>query len=125
MTPVDASAVAELVENVCDAYSSLARGTVTNGYAYQYKSELLSLLEQQSAEIVEQKGYAQKYVNECVVLNGKLAAQAACLQELERDAARYRWLREHGYAKRITYGYTSVGLDSVIDMALAADAGKP
>jgi hypothetical protein len=51
-------------------------------------------LEQQAAEIVEQRGYAQKYVNERIVLNGKLAEQSARLQELGRDAARYRWLTD-------------------------------
>jgi hypothetical protein len=50
--------------------------------------------------------------------------QSARLQELERDAARYRWLRVHGYKKQITYGYTALGLDSVIDAARAADADK-
>ena len=41
-------------------------------------------------EIAEQKGYAQKYVNECIVLNRELAEQSARLQELERDAGRLK-----------------------------------
>jgi hypothetical protein len=62
---------------------------------------------------------AKWFVGQHLVEAAALEQQSARLQELERDAARYRWLRVHGYKKQITYGYTALGLDSVIDAALA------
>ena len=50
--------------------------------------------------------------------HAEIARLAARCAELERDAARYRWLREHGYKAQLIYGYTAAGLDSAIDAAV-------
>jgi hypothetical protein len=122
MTPIDTSAVAELP----DIQAGRLR-IIANWFAEQNLVEAAAHL-MCAADLIEQ--------------------QSARLQELEKDAARYRWLRTRiNYldgtggvstarsAPILTYRYrnwthTSYAfehdtIDAYIDAALAADAGKP
>jgi hypothetical protein len=74
MTPTDAPksasalAVAELVKKL----RAFSTGQLFVDAASTLKQQSARIAELE-ARIEEQKGYAQKYVNECIVLNGRIA----------------------------------------------------